>query len=215
MAHNNWCSSGKSSMEASSATTISKGSGCSRLNFERPATGFSFSKRWTVCPSKAVKCCNTRSLPASKLPNARCSERVMWAAAFPVGAVSAMRGISAASAHSSASSLATVVVLPVPGPPVTSISGCNTASAAASRCPLCPASGNQSRKRCCSPIFSGSPTRLRAIRRNSAATLRSNANSLPPNSRRPRNTKGVNALPSPTTGAACRNASASCGASVM
>lgn len=121
--------SARSSIDASSTTSASIGSGLPAWWTKPPAAGVTPSRRCTVLASAGRRLRNG---------SGRCAARsriasVIRAAALPVGAASAIRD-SGSCASRQASRFTTVVVLPVPGPPLITVSRPRSASAAASFC---------------------------------------------------------------------------------
>ena len=135
---------GRDTIEVSSTTTTSCGSGFERSCRKRPVeSGRQPSSRCRVDadsePSR-LRSCGSRSARAA--PTA-CSRRT---AAFPVGAARAILRTDGSTSRNNASSLATVVVLPVPGPPAMIVAWRSAAVAAARRCMSGPASGKSRRR---------------------------------------------------------------------
>ena len=121
--------SARSSIDASSTTSASIGSGFSAWWRKRPGSGVTPSSRCSVCDSRGSRACSS----TGRSPARWRSASSMRAAALPVGAARATRR-PGFSVSRQARRATTVVVLPVPGPPLMIVSLLRQASAAASFC---------------------------------------------------------------------------------
>ena len=128
---------GRSTMDASSTTIISKGSGLLRLCRKVREPGMKPIRRCSVEASSGMRA--STSALTSRVSLDCFTASFNRAAAFPVGAARAIRIPSWPGwARSNARILRTVDVLPVPGPPVTSENLRRIAVSAASLCQSSP-----------------------------------------------------------------------------
>ena len=108
---------GSDTIDDSSTTTTSWGSGLARSCLNRPLLP-GMPAEQSVQGRSAAPRRPARGPPAASPAVASATASCSRAAALPVGAASAMVSRSPPTSRSAASSLATVVVFPVPGPPV-------------------------------------------------------------------------------------------------